>query len=101
MDEPIENRPEYAWLREFKEMHGWDLMRRYGAHSLGIGWRRESGRKTDELALVFYVERKDSSEPTAAPPIPPTFTFTPSGSDEPVELPTDVVQTPVATFETE
>jgi hypothetical protein len=102
MDEPMKSRPEYAWLREFKATHGWDLMQRYGAHGLGIGWKRENGRKTDRLALVFYVDRKSPSDQAAAgPPIPPAFAFTPPGSDAPVQLPTDVVETPAATLEAE
>lgn len=100
MDEPMENRPEYGWLREFKKAHGWDLMRRYGAHGLGIGWKRENGRKTNQLALIFYVDR-NSEDQAAGAPIPPAFSFTPSGVDAPVSLPTDVVETPAATLETE
>jgi hypothetical protein len=101
MDEPMESRPEYAWLREFKEAKGWDLMQRYGAHGIGIGWKRDDGRKTNQLALVFYVDREKPSRQGHAPPIPPAFTFTPAGSEVPVELPTDVVETPAATFEAE
>jgi hypothetical protein len=101
MDEPMENRPEYAWLREFKKAHGWDLMRRYGAHGLGIGWKRENGRKTNQLALVFYVDRNSTEDRAAGPTIPPAFTFTPADADAPVSLPTDVVETPAATLEAE
>jgi hypothetical protein len=101
MDEPMETRPEYAWLRQFKDAHGWKLMQRYGAHGLGIGWKREKGRKTDQLALIFYVDRRRVSPQAGAPPIPPAFTFTPEGSNASVELPTDVVETPAATLETE
>ena len=95
MNERIEERPEYAWLREFKKLRGWELIDRHGAHGLGIGWKRVDGEKTDQPALVFYVTHKsgDSGE------IPATFSFTPSGSAEAVELVTDVVQTPAATFE--
>jgi len=39
---------------------------------------------------VFYVERKDS----AAEPVPPVIEFVPAGASRPVELPTDVVETP-------
>jgi hypothetical protein len=101
MDEPMEMRPEYAWLRQFKDVHGRELMQRYGAHGLGVGWKRENGRKTDQLALIFYVDRRRVTLQAGAPPIPPTFTFMPEGSNESVELPTDVVETPAATLETE
>lgn len=48
------------------------------------------GRPTDRLALVFYVERKDGG----AEPVPPVIEFVPAGGSGPVELPTDVVESP-------
>jgi hypothetical protein len=47
-------------------------------------------RHTDELALIVYVARKGEG-PEA---VPPTIEFTPAGHDVPVELATDVVETP-------
>ena len=91
-----EDRPEYAHLREFKKTHQWDLIRRYGAHSIGIGWKRSGGESTGELALVFYVARKGDD---VAAPIPLTFSYTPEGGVKAVELVTDVVESPMAQFE--
>lgn len=101
MSQAMNSRPEYTWLRQFKEAHGRDLIQRYGAHGIGIGWKREDGRKTDQLALVFYVDPTSPARQASAPPIPPAFTFTPPGADAPVELPTQVVERPAATFEAE
>jgi hypothetical protein len=69
---------------------GAELKARFGAHSLGIGRKRVAGRRTGTLALIFYVARKDH----VADPVPDTIAFTPSGHSTPVELPTDVIETP-------
>ena len=101
MNRPISDRPEYAWIREFKEAHGRELLCRYGAHAVGIGWKRVGGAMTDEVALLFYVERKQPEGEIDAEPIPPTISFLPSGVDQPVLLVTDVIETPPAEFESE
>ena len=94
-----EGKPEYAWLREFKSIHGEKLRRRYGAHSIGIRWKEIEGKKTDQLALVFYVERKHPNGKLASELVPPTIEFTPSDADKPVFLQTDVVESTPAKFE--
>lgn len=94
------DRPEYAHLRAFKQAHQWDLMRRYGAHSLGIGWKTEKGKKSGRLALIFYVGRKGPFA-AAGQPIPKTITYQPESADQPVELLTDVVEAPPARLEVE
>lgn len=99
MTEPAENRPEYNWLREFKRIYGVEMQQRHGAHSLGIGWKRVRGKKTDELAMVFYVERKTKAAKLDYELVPPTLEFTPSGSDNAVALKTDVIESPAAKFE--
>lgn len=90
----LEDRPEYAHLREFKKKHQWDLMRRYNAHGLGVGRKRVGGEKTEDLALIFYVESK-----SAETQIPETFSFLPEGEEQAVELLTDVVVTEMAQLE--
>ena len=97
----IADRPEYAWLQEFKKAHGRELVDRYGAHGVGIGWKRIGGEKTGQVALIFYVERKAPGELPEAEPIPEQIAFTPSGMSEPVLLVTDVVESPPAELETE
>jgi hypothetical protein len=47
-------------------------------------------RRTDELALIVYVERKGAGSEA----VPATIKFTPTGHKGPVELATDVVETP-------
>lgn len=90
---------ERAWLREFKKAHSKELLQRYNAHSIGIGWKRVANKKTDQLALIFYVERKSPIDALQTEPIPSNITFTPSNSDRPVHLKTDVVEAPPARFE--
>lgn len=94
-----ENIPEYTLLREFKSNHGRELQRQCGAHSIGIGWKKVGGKKTDQLALIFYVESKGSPEKIGIEPVPPTIAFTPSNADKPVYLMTDVIESVPATFE--
>lgn len=99
MAERAEDKPEYAWLRQFKRAHGAQLRDAYGAHSVGIGWKRTGGRKTDQLALLFYVERKIPAEQLTTAPVPPTIPFNPPDTSEPVLLKTDVIECPPAEFE--
>jgi hypothetical protein len=94
-----EKNPEYAWLKEFKRASGRELLRRYGAHAIGIGHKRVGGHRTGQLALIFYVERKGPPGGTVAEPIPPSLTFTPSNSDHPVQLLTDIVESAPAVSE--
>ena len=92
---PAEQRPEYEWLQQLKRSEGRELQRRHGAHALGIGWKRVGGTKTDDLALIFYVERKS----TGPEPVPDEIAFTPPGADRQVLLRTDVVESAPAVFE--
>jgi hypothetical protein len=69
---------------------GAELRERFGAHSIGIGRKHVGGKRTDSLALIFYVQHKGD----ARVPIPITIAFTPSGHGSSVALPTDVVETP-------
>jgi hypothetical protein len=98
MTERAEERPEYAWLRELKETQGDELRRRYGAHSIGIGRKRVGDRKTDQLALIFYVAAKGSAS-RSAEAVPNVIRFVPKGAGTPVEVHTDVRESPAAEFE--
>lgn len=77
-------------MRELVRACGAELRARHGAHSIGVGRKVIDGRRTDELAVIFYVDDKAAGDE----PIPATITFTPSGRASAVELPTDVVETP-------
>ena len=88
--------PLYRHLKTFKEAHQWDLMRRYGAHSMGIAWKRRAGNKTGDLSLTFYVARKLENPDDA---VPEFFSFVPEGRSRAVKLVTDVVETPPAAAE--
>lgn len=91
-----EDTREYALLLELKRTRGEELMQRHGANALGIGWKRTGGEKTDQLALIFYVDAKQSPK---SQPVPPSIRFAPKDSEEEVELPTDVIDSPPAEFE--
>lgn len=91
-----EDTREYGLLLELKRTRGEELMQRYGANALGIGWKRKGGEKTDQLALIFYIDSKRSPR---SQPVPPSIRFAPKDSEEEVELPTDVIESPPAEFE--
>lgn len=82
-----------AALRRFKQQHWRELCDRYGAHSVGIGRKRVAGRKSERLALIFYVARKADDLPPGIEAVPPTITCRPDGGGEAVTFPTDVVET--------
>lgn len=73
----------------FKKLKGEELRKQYGAHSLGIGWQRIGGKKTDKLALIFYVASA-TEEPAAS--IPASFEFFREEDKLPVSIPTSVVE---------
>ncbi len=85
-------------MQELKRSRGKELRQRHGAHAMGIGRKRAAGKRTDELALIFYVEHKTSGDPSVEP-VPAEIAFTPRGSDEAVLLKTDVVESAPAVFE--
>ena len=97
----FEAQPEYQWLREFKEAYGKELCARHGAHSIGIGLKQVAGKRTDQLALLFYVSDKQAIGQLPTEAIPPSFKFTPAGMNREVELATDVIESPPAEFEFE
>jgi hypothetical protein len=82
------NNPDHADLQEFLRRHGDELRERYGAHSLGIGRKRVGTRRTDQLAVIFYVAHKGD----AAKMIPTTLTFTLGDREHPIDLATDVIE---------
>ncbi len=92
----LQDDPLYKHLKTFKEAHQWDLMLRYGAHSIGIAWKRRAGRKTADLALTFYVSRKLENPDRA---VPEFLSFVPEGRSKAVKLVTDVVEMPLAAAE--
>ena len=91
-----EDSPEYARLLELKRTRGRELMQRYGANALGIGWKRTDGERTDQLALLFYVEDKKSPRGER---VPPSIRYTLEGSEEAVDVPTDVIESRPGAFE--
>ena len=92
MSPQIQDRPEYAWLNEYKRLHGQKLQVQHGAHSLGIGWKKVNGKRTDELALRFYTQQKQPPDSLTIKPIPSEISFTPQGATSPVLLKTDVIE---------
>lgn len=87
----------YQHLSSFQEANKWELMRRYGAHGIGVAWKKTAGEKTSRPSLTFYVQSKVDNPKN---PIPKTFSYLPEGQSDAVELPTDVVEAPEAVRET-
>lgn len=88
-------RAEEREIRELKQERGRELMERYGAHAVGVGRKTVEGERTDDLALIFYVERKGET----ACPVPATLEHRPAEGGEALEVPTDVVESPRAQLE--
>lgn len=87
---------ELQWMRELLASRAAELMRRYGAHSLGIGRLDPGADQDDRVALLFYT---DPARSAAAEPLPPLLEYVPGDRTEPVELLTRVVESAPADFE--
>lgn len=92
----VEDHPQYSCLREFKKKNQWELMRKYGAHGLGIGWKKTGKSDEERLALLIYVE---PGQGKSSPTIPSKVVFVPEGAQQPTEIETEVVESPAAAFE--
>lgn len=95
---PVEEHPQYSCLREFKKKHQWELMSKYGAHSLGIGWKKTGKPDEERLALLFYVE---PGQAKSSPSIPSKVAIEPQGNQQLTEIETEVVESPPAAFESD
>jgi hypothetical protein len=85
----------YARLREYKATQVTaDWMGRLGAHSVGIGRKEVQGKRTDTLALLFYVERKQPVAQLSAELVPDSVGFLSRKEKREFRLPTDVIETP-------
>lgn len=86
-------------VREAKARFGKELLANPDVHGLGVGFRRQGGEKTEELALVVHVQRKRPlHEVPSGRVLPASVTFT-SRKGRTVEVPVDVVEAPVPTPE--
>lgn len=99
--QPREASPEYQRMREYVLQHGSRLRKQYGAHGIGVGRKTVDGVKTDQLAIRFYVAQKRPAAECGAHAIPPALAYSPEGSDDSIELATDVVEAPPAEEEGE
>lgn len=95
----IVDEAERAHLLAFKQAHQLDLMKKHGAHAIGIARKTVNGEPSGRLALVFYVARKERDATKLAAPIPPSFSYLPPGAQEPTALLSDVVEAPAARME--
>jgi hypothetical protein len=87
--------PNYARLREYKATQVTaDWLGRLGAHSVGIGRKEVQGKRTNTLALLFYVERKQPLAVLSAELVPDSVGFLSRKEKRDVRLPTDVIETP-------
>jgi len=93
---------ELLWLREFKAREAVALMRRFGAHSLGIGRLAPGDAQDRRLALLIYLDADDPDRDPhhgSAEPVPAALEYLPEGLTQPVMLPTRVIDAPRAVFE--
>ena len=91
----------YPVLRELKaRMVTPELLRQYNAHAAGIAPKRAGGKPTNNLALVFYVVAKQPEGVLSERESVPTYLeFLPQKDRRLRRVPTDVVESPRATFE--
>lgn len=75
-------------LRDQLQRDADGMREQFGAHALGIGSDAD-GRPTLRVYVDFGRART----------VPGTFSFVPSGREEPVVVPVEFVETPPATFE--
>jgi hypothetical protein len=91
----------YPALREFKAV-GLDPaeVAKYGAHSIGIAPKRVAGKRSGPLALVFYVSSKrPEAKLSEEERIPTTLRHVSRKDGRNRRIPTDIVETPPASFE--
>jgi hypothetical protein len=85
----------YPLLREYKAVNVTaETLARFGAHSVGIGRKEVNGKRTDTLALLFYVARKEAPTKVSADMIPAVVNHLERNAGREVKLPTDVIETP-------
>jgi hypothetical protein len=91
----LSGNPNYARLREYKATRVTsESMARFAAHSVGIGRKEVKGKRTNTLALLFYVARKEALERLSAEPIPESVGYFSRKERREVSLPTDVIEMP-------
>ena len=84
--------PHYELIRSYKNANALELMKKYGAHSLGIRWKTENKDTTNELALAFYVNEAPSvGSASGAMQIPEMIEIPDPDSGRLVSIPTEVV----------
>jgi hypothetical protein len=90
----------YALLREYKAtLITRERMSSLGAHGVGIGRKEVHAERTDTLALLFYVARKQPVARLSADRIPESVTLFSRKAQREFRLPTDVIETPPVQFE--
>ncbi|MCD4724662.1 MAG: hypothetical protein K8R63_07440 [Bacteroidales bacterium] len=99
MDKRFKDIEEYKWMKEYLAKNRWVLLEQYGAHSVGIGWKKVAGQKTKQLAIIFYVEKKDVISELGKQSIPEKIEFKLSSTGKIVSLLTDVIESEAAVFE--
>ena len=75
MDKRFAEIEEYRWMKEYLAKNRWALLEQYAAHSVGIGWKKVAGQKTKQLAIIFYVEKKDVINELGKQSIPKKIEF--------------------------
>lgn len=87
----LDEHSHYKLLKLYKDSHAMELMKTYGAHSLGIRWKTHQGVNTDQLALAFYIDKiKAVDGSNAYQSVPASITIVEEGS-EAVIIQTEVI----------
>lgn len=92
---------DYPLLRELKARSDVrELMRRHGAHAVGIAEKRVGGKGSGRLALVFYVaSKRPEAELDGREAVPSAIEFRTEKDQRLRKVATDVVESPPAHFE--
>ena len=87
----LDEHSHYELLKLYKDSHAIELMKTYGAHSLGIRWKTHQGVNTDQLALAFYIDKIKAVDGSHAyQSVPESITIIEEGS-EAVIIQTEVI----------
>lgn len=97
-DAAVTTDQELVWLRELMARDATGLMRRYGAHSLGIGRLVPGDPEDQRPALLFYLDL-DAPAVDGVEGVPAELEYLPDGRTEPVAVPTRVVASAPPEFE--
>ncbi|MEX2586987.1 MAG: hypothetical protein WD602_03205 [Actinomycetota bacterium] len=89
------NKEELQRVREAKARFGKEFLQNPDVHGVGVGRRRKGGVKTDELAIVVHVQRKEPRSEVAQGRLLPAKVDFVDRQGKRVEVSVDVVEKPI------